>query len=174
MSASDENFLRLAIALAQQAREHGDKPFGAVLVEGGVIIHQSRNRIYELSDPTAHAELGVISDYCRAQRRFSLAGCTLYASAEPCPMCAGAIHWARIARVVYSVSQPMLQQLSGGSAKMSCDTIANSGGRLVEIVGPVLPSEGLAVFEGYVFPRSDPLALWEKVSGKVNGLLSEA
>lgn len=150
----DEQFLRVAINLARQAREIGDKPFGAVLVENGQIVQQSHNRIYELYDSTAHAELNLIQDYCRAQRRMSLAGCTLYSSAEPCPMCAGAIHWANISRVVYSISQPMLQQLSGGSPKMRCDVIINSGHQQVEIVGPLLPDEGLAVLAGYRFRRS--------------------
>lgn len=151
MSANDEDFLRLAINAARVARAQGNEPFGAVLVEGGKVIGQFGNRNHELFDPTAHAEMLLISDYCRAQRRFSLAGCTLYCSAEPCPMCAGAIHWARISRVVFSVSQPMLQQLSGGSAKMSCGPIINSGATQIEIVGPLLPNQGLAVFEGYVF-----------------------
>ncbi len=155
MSATDEDFMRVAFALARQARARGDEPFGAVLSEGGVVIYHSHNRIYELADPTAHAELTLISEYCRAQRRFSLEGCTLYASTEPCPMCAGAIHWSRISRVVFSVSQAMKKELSGGSGKMSCAPIINSGTRQVEIVGPLLPEEGLAVFEGYAFRRND-------------------
>ncbi len=153
MSANDEQFLRLTIAQAQQARAQGNEPFGAVLVEVGKVIAQCGNRNHELFDPTAHAEMLLISDYCRAQQRFSLAGCTLYASTEPCPMCAGAIRWARISRVVFGVSQAMMQQLSGGSPKIRCEAIINSGNNQVEIVGPLLPDEGLAVFEGYVFRR---------------------
>jgi tRNA(Arg) A34 adenosine deaminase TadA len=147
----DEQFLRVAIALAVQARQRGADPFGAVLVVDGQAVHQAGDRSVELSDPTFHAELAVISEYCRAQQRFSLAGYTLYSSAEPCVMCAGAIKWAGISRVVFSVSQAMLQQLSSGRPKPDCASIINSGNRQVEIVGPLLPEEGLVVFEGFTF-----------------------
>jgi tRNA(Arg) A34 adenosine deaminase TadA len=148
---SDEQFLHLAIALARQARQQGAEPFGAVLVMDGAAVHQAWDRCVEFSDPTFHAELRVISEYCQAQRRISLKGYTLYASTEPCPMCAGAIHWARISRVVFSVSQAMLQQLSGGSPKPSCASIINTGSQQTEIVGPLLTEEGFAVFDGYTF-----------------------
>jgi tRNA(Arg) A34 adenosine deaminase TadA len=149
MESEDEHFLRQAIALARQAREAGADPFGAVLVRDGVVLHQSLDRSVALSDPTFHAELSVISEYCRAQQVFALQGCTLYASAEPCPMCAGAIHWARISRLVYSVSQAMLQERSGGRPKLACTAILFP--HQTEVVGPLLPDEGLAVFEGYPF-----------------------
>ncbi len=151
METLDEHFLRQAITLAHQARRQGGEPFGVVLVVDGAVAHQTWDRCVEFSDPTFHAELRVISEYCQAQRRMTLTGYTLYASTEPCPMCAGAIHWARISRVVFSVSQAMLQQLSGGSPKPSCASTINTGAEQSEIVGPLLPEEGLAVFDGYVF-----------------------
>jgi len=156
MLISDEHFLRLAIALAHQARRDGADPFGAVLVATGVVVHQARDRSVEMSDPTFHAELSVVSEYCRARRLFSLEGYTLYCSTEPCPMCAGAIHWARLSRVVFSVSQAMLQELSGGSPKLLCASIIGSPRRPVEIVGPLLLEEGLAVFAGFPFiPKAE-------------------
>ncbi len=148
---SDEQFLRRAIALAHQARQQGADPFGAVLVEGSVVVHQAHDRSVEFSDPTSHAELGVISEYCRAHGQFSLEGYTLYTSTEPCLMCAGAIHWARISRVVYSVSQAMLQQLSGGQPKPGAQSLLSLGQWKISVVGPLLPEEGLAVFDGYAF-----------------------
>ena len=151
METLDEHFLRLTIALARQARRQGGEPFGAVLVVDGAVVHQTWDRCVEFSDPTFHAELRVISEYCQAQQRITLKGYTLYASTEPCPMCAGAIHWARISRVVFSVSQAMLQQLSGGSPKPDCASIINTGTQQAEIVGPLLPEEGLAAFDGYTF-----------------------
>jgi tRNA(Arg) A34 adenosine deaminase TadA len=147
----DERFLRMAIDLARQARQGGADPFGAVLVLDGVVMHQACDRSVECSDPTFHAELGLISEYCRVQQIFSLEGYTLYSSVEPCAMCAGAIHWARISRVVYSVSQAMLQRISGGRPKVGCESIINSGRRQIEIVGPLLPEEGMAVFDDYSF-----------------------
>jgi len=150
----DEHFLRQTFTLARQARQQGGEPFGAVLVVNGTVVHQAWDRCAHFSDPTFHAELRVISEYCQAQRQAKLKGYTLYASTEPCPMCAGAIHWARISRVVFSVSQAMLQQLSGGSPKPSCASIINTGAKQAEIVGPFLPEEGLAVFDGYTFPST--------------------
>lgn len=156
MASSDERFLRLAIDLAHQARRLGADPFGAVLVANDAVVHQAYDRSVECCDPTFHAELGVISEYCREQQRFSLDGYTLYTSTEPCAMCAGAIHWARVSRLVFSVSQAMLQWFSKGEPKPGCAGIINSGRRQVEIVGPLLPEEGLAVFDGYAFvPKAE-------------------
>jgi tRNA(adenine34) deaminase len=151
LMSPDEDFLRLAIALACQGRERGGHPFGAVLVRDGRVVHQVYDRCVEFSDPTFHSELSLISEYCRTHWIMSLEGHTLYASTEPCPMCAGAIHWARISRVVFSVSQAMLQERSGGSPKPTAASIINAGHQPVEIVGPLIPEEGLAVFEGYAF-----------------------
>jgi tRNA(Arg) A34 adenosine deaminase TadA/ADP-ribose pyrophosphatase YjhB (NUDIX family) len=154
MTSSDEHLLRQTIALARQAREQGEDPFAALLVQDGIVVHQAVEGTVATGDPTAHAELRLISEYCRGQQVFSLEGHALYASAEPCPMCAGAIHWARIARVVFSVSQEMLQRLSGGRPKPSCASVLSSYGQ-AEIVGPLLAEEGLAAFEGYTFrPRA--------------------
>ena len=152
MASPDEQFLRLAIALAHRARELGADPFGSVLVKDGiVVVRQAYDRSVEFSDPTFHAELSVISEYCRTHSQFSLEGYALYTSTEPCAMCAGAIHWARISRVVYSMSQAMLQPLSGGRPKPSSRSLLDSDHRMVTIVGPLLPEEGLAVFDGYEF-----------------------
>jgi tRNA(Arg) A34 adenosine deaminase TadA len=151
MSSADLDFLQQAIALARHGREQGGEPFGALLVANGVVRHQAANRCVERLDPTAHAELTVISEHCRAIGSMGLNGYTLYTSAEPCIMCAGAIHWARISRVVFSVSQAMLQALSGGRPKPSAASLINAGRQRVEVVGPLLPDEGLRVFDGYVF-----------------------
>ncbi len=149
MKTVDVQFLRLAIRLAEEAREAGEDPFGAVLVCDKTVIYQGRDRCIENSDPTAHAEMSVIREYCQQARVFSLESCTLYTSTEPCPMCAGAIHWARIARVVFSVSQASLQTMSGGKPKPSAESIINMGRKNVEVTGPMLEDDGLAVFEGY-------------------------
>lgn len=178
MATCDEQFLRHAIALAQQVRQKGAEPFGAILVIDGLVVAQAHNRSTEVFDPTRHAELSVISEYCQTQHRTSLEGYTLYSSTEPCPMCAGAIHRARISRVVFSVSQAMLQQLSGGSPKPGCEGIINTGYMQAEIVGPLLPEEGLAVFGGYTFvpearrDRTHPLQKVETsypIRRRVNG-----
>ncbi len=146
-----EQFLRKAIALALQSRQQGGDPFGALLVLDNQIVHQSTDRSVESSDPTFHAELCVISEFCRSQRQFRLTNFTLYTSSEPCLMCAGSVHWSGITTVVFSTSQQMLQQLSGGRPKPSLASLLNVERQRVEIIGPLLREEGLRVFDGYIF-----------------------
>lgn len=151
MRSLDETFLLQAIGLAQTARQRGEFPFGAVLVAEQQAVHQASDQCLSYADPTAHAELLAISEYCRKQRLLDLDGYTLYSCVEPCVMCSGAIKWARISRVVFSVSQAMLQQMNGGRPKPSCAEIVNTGGRTIIVDGPLLPDEGLAAWAGFDF-----------------------
>ncbi|MDQ2996432.1 MAG: nucleoside deaminase [Chloroflexota bacterium] len=151
MPDHDEDFLRQAIGHAVTARQQGEFPFGAILVIDQQIVHQAADHCLSYADPTAHAELLVISEYCRQQLTLNLDGYTLYSSAEPCVMCAGAIKWSRISRVVFSVSQAMLQAINGGRPKPACADLVNTGGRAHAVDGPLLPEEGLAVFAGFDF-----------------------
>jgi len=140
-----------AIEMAQFARDKGEDPFGAVLAYNEQIVHKSYDRSIELCDPTFNAELALISEYCRLNQKFDLQGYTLYSSAEPCVMCSGSIKWARISKVIFSVSQSMLQQMSGGRTKPSCESIINTGQKKIEVIGPFISEEGLKVFDGYTF-----------------------
>lgn len=102
----DDVFLARAIVLAQKGSESGDGgPFGAVIVRDGEIVGESWNRVVASGDPTAHAEIGAIRSACAALGHFHLAGCTLYASSEPCPMCLSAAYWAHIERIVFANSR---------------------------------------------------------------------
>lgn len=97
----DERNMRLAIAEAIKAYNAGDVPIGAVLVdESGILVCANHNRIEELDDATAHAEILVLREACRKLGR-RLSGCTLYSTIEPCPMCAGALVLSRVERLVY-------------------------------------------------------------------------
>ncbi|MBX2927290.1 MAG: nucleoside deaminase [Saprospiraceae bacterium] len=99
----DEDFLREAVRLAHEGPEQkAGGPFGCVIVKDGRIVGRGFNRVTSSNDPTAHAEVTAIRDACRNLGTFQLDGCTLYASCEPCPMCLGAIYWARPSRVVYA------------------------------------------------------------------------
>lgn len=99
----DNAFLKEAIALARQGMERGDGgPFGCAIVKDGRIIGRGNNRVTSTNDPTAHAEVVAIRDACRSLGDFQLSGCVLYTSCEPCPMCLGAIYWARPERVVFA------------------------------------------------------------------------
>jgi len=96
-------FMRRAIALAlENVRTGRGGPFGAVVAKDGRIIAEGANCVTATNDPTAHAEIVAIREACRALKKFQLDGCELYTTCEPCPMCLGAIYWARPARVFYA------------------------------------------------------------------------
>ena len=98
-----EEFLVLAFEVAVQGVESGaGGPFGAVVVRGDDVLASAHNQVVTTNDPTAHAEIGAIRAACAALNSFQLDDCELYASCEPCPMCLGAIYWARFDRVVYA------------------------------------------------------------------------
>jgi guanine deaminase len=97
------DFMRRAISLAlENIRSGRGGPFGAVIVKDGRIIAEGTNRVTSTNDPTAHAEVVAIREACRTLGDFQLAGCDLYTTCEPCPMCLGAIYWARPARVFFA------------------------------------------------------------------------
>ncbi len=133
----DEKYIRMAIDLAFQARVNGNEPFGAVLVKDDEVMHTNENDIRTKTDNTRHAELGLISDYCQKEGIANLEGYSLYSSAEPCFMCSGAIYWSKISKLVYSVPQVDLMKFSGGTKKLLCSDIVNSGNRNIEIIGGV-------------------------------------
>ena len=99
---TDDFFLREAIQLAREGMttDQGG-PFGCVIVRDGRVVGKGCNQVTSTNDPTAHAEVVAIRDACQNLGTFQLDGCTLYASCEPCPMCLGAIYWARPSRIVY-------------------------------------------------------------------------
>jgi tRNA(Arg) A34 adenosine deaminase TadA len=90
-----------AIALSHEMVRAGGGPFGAVIARDGAIVAEGGNRVTLSRDPTAHAEIVAIRAACAALEAFSLAGCEIYTSCEPCPMCLGAIYWARLGRVYF-------------------------------------------------------------------------
>jgi tRNA(Arg) A34 adenosine deaminase TadA len=102
----DKIFMREAIALSLKGMKNGEGgPFGCVIVKNGEIIGRGNNCVTSTNDPTAHAEVVAIRNACRYLNSFQLAGCTLYTSCEPCPMCLGAIYWARPDRIVYACTR---------------------------------------------------------------------
>ena len=99
-------FLRHAIRIAADNVESGDGgPFGAVVAKNGQVIATGVNRVTATSDPTAHAEVMAVREACRILGDFRLAGCEIYCSSEPCPMCMGAIYWTRLDRIYYAASR---------------------------------------------------------------------
>lgn len=151
----DLDHLRAAIAVARQAREHGNHPFGAILVDAdNRVILEAENTVITERDCTGHAETNLVR---LASRRFTpeqLAACTLYASTEPCAMCAAAIHWSRIGRVVYALSEDDLYAIVGfapDQLRLPCREVFAHSGRPVQVddAGAALAAEARAVHENF-------------------------
>ena len=106
MTKQDKLFMQKAIELSQQAVESGKGgPFGAIIVKDGKIVGQGHNQVTSTNDPTAHAEIVAIRDACKNLQSFQLKDCIIYTSCEPCPMCLGAIYWARPKQIFYACNK---------------------------------------------------------------------
>ena len=144
----DEALLRKAFDVARRARAGGDHPFGSVLAdaEGKALMEQGNGFTSEGRDRTAHAERLLASRAARAHDLEFLSRCTLYTSAEPCAMCAGAIYWAGIGRVVYGQTEKGLKEQTGAHEEnptldLPCAIVFDAGQRPTEVVGPLLEAE---------------------------------
>ena len=105
LTRENQTFLEEAIRLsAEKMHSNEGGPFGAVIVCDGEIIGRGWNRVTSMNDPTAHAEIVAIRDACSALQTFSLAGCEIYSSCEPCPLCLAAIYWSRLDRIYYAAT----------------------------------------------------------------------
>ena len=146
LADDDIKMLRKAINHARQARKSGNGPFGAVLaLPGGDILAECENEVWRTGDKTLHAELNLISRATRQYGRETIEKTTLYASTEPCGMCAGAIYWAGIKRVIFGCSIPRQIELSGRALGIRIyDVLSDQSD--IEIIGPVLEDEAEAVF----------------------------
>lgn len=102
MMMKKDDFMRKAIELSLKNIENGGGPFGAVIVKDGEIIATGVNRVTASCDPTAHAEVSAIREAAKKLGTFNLSGCEIYTSCEPCPMCLGAIYWARLDKMYYA------------------------------------------------------------------------
>src|SRR4051794_39710071 len=106
MNESDKKFMQRAIELAQQGMDsNSGGPFGCVVAKNGEIIGEGCNRVTSTNDPTAHAEIVAIREACKKLGAFQLDGCVVYTSCEPCPMCLGAIYWARPAGIFFAATR---------------------------------------------------------------------
>ena len=102
-AANPTEFMRRAIALAlENVRSGRGGPFAALIVKNGKVLAEGTNRVTSNNDPTAHAEIVAIREACRVLGDFQISGCELYSTCEPCPMCFGALYWARPARIFYA------------------------------------------------------------------------
>jgi tRNA(Arg) A34 adenosine deaminase TadA len=153
-SSADETFLRRSFDVAKRAQAHGNHPFGCLLVDAdGKVLLEMENGYMPKRDMTAHAERLLATQASQTYDAKLLAGCTLYTSAEPCAMCAGAIYWTGIGRVVFGLTERRLKTMTGNHAEnptldLPCRTVFAAGQRRVEVVGPLLEDEAAALHEG--------------------------
>ncbi len=150
----DGRYLRQAIALADKARARGNRPFGAVIVAAdGTLLAEAWNANGETGDCTAHAETSAIRIASPAHGRDTLAEATLYSSGEPCVMCAGAIFWSNIGRVVYGIDAERLRAFRGErqdqrDAELSCRDVFDASPHSIDCIGPALIDEASASHVG--------------------------
>jgi tRNA(Arg) A34 adenosine deaminase TadA len=153
-SELDEHFLRRSFEVARRALTHGNHPFGAILVDqNGEVLIETENGYMPAHDGTAHAERLLATQACTTLSPDVLKAATLYSSAEPCAMCAGAIYWAGIGRLVYGLSEHRLRAVTGNHPEnptldLPCREVFRSGRRATEVVGPVLEDEAEALHDG--------------------------
>jgi tRNA(Arg) A34 adenosine deaminase TadA len=155
-SGSDLAHLRRAIGLAARSRAAGNHPFGALVVgANGEVLAEAVNRsVPGKGDATGHAELEAVRAASAAHPPGALRTATLYSSAEPCAMCAGAIYWSGIGRVVYGLSEARLLALTGNHPEnptlaLPCREVFARGQRAIEVIGPLLEDEAAADHAGF-------------------------
>ena len=153
MDASDLDHLARAVALARDARERGDHPFGALLVTADGTVVEALNSVNTENDPTGHAETNLVRLAASSVEAGDLASSTLFTSTEPCAMCAGAIYWSGIGRVVFALSEQGLAAIVGEADEptldLPCREVFARGGRPIEVIGPVDLPDAVAVHEGF-------------------------
>lgn len=151
----DKTFLQKAVELARQGIDQGrGGPFGCIIVRNGEIVGQGSNGVTSTNDPTAHAEIVAIRDACRRLGDYQLTDCDVYTSCEPCPMCLGALYWARPRRVVYA------------STRYEAASVGFDDAFIYEEIG--LPdAQRRLLFEHVGIPEAERLfALWKEKGNK--------
>jgi tRNA(adenine34) deaminase len=146
---NDEEHMRVALALAREARERGEVPVGAVLVMDDAIVGEGFNQPVGLNDPTAHAEMTAMRQAGRETGNYRLTGATLYVTIEPCQMCVGAMVHARIARLVYGAPEPKAGAIESAVRALEHPSLNHH----IEVTGRVLEDECREVIQAFFRDR---------------------
>lgn len=141
--------MRQAIASAREGIAAGQTPFGACITKDGQAVACEHNVVWATTDITAHAEVHAIRQACKRLGTIDLSGCVIYSTCEPCPMCFSAIHWAKIARIVFGVSIADAQALGFSELAVSNRTLKKLGPSPVEVVEGFLRDECFEVFRSW-------------------------
>lgn len=144
-----ERFMRRAIELSHKNMQSNDGgPFGAVIVRDGNVVAEGWNRVTSTNDPTAHAEVDAIRNACQALGTFSLEGCEIYTSCEPCPMCLSAIYWARIKKIYFGNSRKDAAEINFDDDLIYSEVSKPIDQRIIPAV-QILGSEAKKVFRSW-------------------------
>ena len=146
---NDRIFMEKAIALSVKAVEHGNEPFGAVLVKDNEIVYTNENQIYTRNDPTFHAEFGLIRRFCEETGITDLSDYTLYSSCEPCYMCCGAMVWTKLGRLVYAASDVDLCNILGVQGSECSRIVFENSGANIAVSSGILREEAMEVLKSY-------------------------
>ena len=148
-------FMKKAIELSIKSVNNGGGPFGSVIVKGDKIIAEGSNKVTSNNDPTAHGEIVAIREACKKLNNFSLNGCELYSTCEPCPMCLSAIYWARIDKIYYANTREDARKIDFDDSLIYSELQKNIDKRKIPMV-QMMRNEALKAFE-----------LWDKKKDKV-------
>ena len=139
--------MRLAIRKAHQGILQGQSPFGACLVRSAEVVSCEHNVVWETIDITAHAEIHALRQACLKLGTIDLAGCAIYSTCEPCPMCFSACHWARISKIVYGANIRDAHAAGFRELQIANTRMRELGASPIEIVGDFLREEAVALFQ---------------------------
>ncbi|HEX3314343.1 MAG TPA: nucleoside deaminase, partial [Gemmataceae bacterium] len=147
---TEADFMKAAIKKTQEGIELGQSPFGSVIVREGKIVAATHNTVWRDTDPTAHAEVNCIRAAAKALKSIAFAGCSLYSTTEPCPMCLSAIHWAKIERVVFGAT--IADAAAAGFCELFVDakTLASMGKSPLKVESGLLRAECADLFQQWL------------------------
>ena len=148
-------FMKRAIELSIKSVNNGGGPFGSVIVKGDKIIAEGSNKVTSNNDPTAHGEIVAIREACKKLNNFSLNGCELYSTCEPCPMCLSAIYWARINKIYYANTREDARKIDFDDSLIYTELQKNIDKRKIPMI-QMMRNEALKAFE-----------MWDKKTDKV-------
>jgi tRNA(Arg) A34 adenosine deaminase TadA len=151
----NNEFMKRAIELSVESVNKGGGPFGSVVVKDNKIIAEGSNKVTPTNDPTAHGEVVAIREACKKLNTFTLSGCQLYSSCEPCPMCLSAIYWARIEKIYYANTREDARKIDFDDSLIYTELQKSIDKRKIPMI-QILRNKALKAFE-----------LWDKKKDKV-------
>jgi len=145
--STDTHFMTLAIAAAKRGISKGQTPFGACIVKNGQVIVSTHNVVWKTTDITAHAEINAIRLACKKLQTIDLAGCVIYSTCEPCPMCFSACHWARIDKIIHGTFIRDARSIGFNELAISNTVMKRTGKSPIKVESGFMRQENLALFQ---------------------------